>query len=436
MPPSPSRRAGAKPLPAPPSPPDILVRHGLTRVINVSGVETVKGASPVCPEVIAAVSALVPHSVDMLELQSAACGVIAEAFEAEAGLVVNCTAAGIAIGVAACMTGPDLARVERLPETTGLKNEVILQRGHNINYGGPITQNITLPGARVVEIGVATECGAYALAGAITPQTAAALYVVSHHTAQTGMIDFGTFRRICRARGVPVIVDAAAESDPRRFLRAGADLVIVSMHKQFASLTAGVVAGRRDLVRACLFQERGIGRPMKTGKESIIAAMTALERWQTLDRRRLGRALDRRLARAREQLDRVPGVTASIEPDAISGVFSRLHLRIDPTASGLDALALAEALLAGDPSIFVRSLLAHAGLLQFDLRRVSDETADEVVAAVGAIVARARRGRRTRSHGRAKPNAADAAAARLKRFPLPLRRRSGSRSLTLAATKS
>src|ERR671917_660317 len=148
---------------------DPFQRYGLRRLINASGTETTKGASPVCPEVVAAVTALVPHSVEMLELQSVACATIARVFGTEAGVVVNCSAAGISIATAAAMTGLDLAAVERLPDTTGLKNEVVLQRGHNITYGGYVTQNVAIVGGKIVEIGAATECGTYQLEAAIGP---------------------------------------------------------------------------------------------------------------------------------------------------------------------------------------------------------------------------------------------------------------------------
>ncbi|HTM76265.1 MAG TPA: hypothetical protein VL133_01350, partial [Devosia sp.] len=113
---------------------DIFERYGLRRIINVSGTETPTGASPVAPEVIDAIVELVPNWVDMFELQSLACHTIARAFETEAGCVVNCSAAGISTAVAAIMTGADLGLAERLPETTGLKTEVVIQRGHNVNY--------------------------------------------------------------------------------------------------------------------------------------------------------------------------------------------------------------------------------------------------------------------------------------------------------------
>ncbi|MBI3710547.1 MAG: hypothetical protein HY246_23120, partial [Proteobacteria bacterium] len=160
------------------SQPGLFERLALRRIVNVSGTETTKGASPVCPEVVAAVSDLVPHSVEMAELQSVASATIARAMGAEAGFVTNCTAAGITIAIAACMTGRNLARVEQIPDTAGMKNEVVIQRGHNVTYGGHVTQNIRLTGARAIGIGAATECGAYHLQGALNANTAAALYVV------------------------------------------------------------------------------------------------------------------------------------------------------------------------------------------------------------------------------------------------------------------
>ena len=102
---------------------DPFERYGLKRIVNVSGTETIRGAAPASAEVIEAVGALVPHSVEMAELQSVASEVIAEAYGTEAGCVTGCSAAGIAVAIAACMTARDLARVEQLPDTTGMKDE-------------------------------------------------------------------------------------------------------------------------------------------------------------------------------------------------------------------------------------------------------------------------------------------------------------------------
>lgn len=400
---------------------DVFERYGLRRLVNASGTETTRGASPVCREVIDAVAGLVPHSVDMLELQSAACHVIARAFGTEAGCVVNCTAAGISTAIAACMTGCDLGRVEQLPDVTGMKNEVVLQRGHNITYGGQITQNITLTGAKMVEIGAATECGAYQLAHALTERTAAALYVVSHHTVPSGLIDLQTFCAVCKERGVPVIVDGAAEPDPTVFLRAGADVVITSMHKSFAGLTAATVAGRLELIRACIYQEKGIARPMKVGKEGVIASIAAVERWAALDRPAIRKALEARLARGRDRLGELPGITASIEVDATSHLFARLLLNVDANAAGITAYDVSARLWEQRPSIAVRSLMADIGLLQVDLRRVDDATAEYVIGSIERIVREAGTATAATAPGEASPNLADLAEEGLKRFPLPLR---------------
>lgn len=147
---------------------DLFEHYGLTPIVNLSGTETVRGASPVRAEVVAAAGELARHHVDMAELQSVASRVIAEAYGTEAGCVTGCAAAGIAVGIAACMTGRDLAKAEQLPDTSGMPDEVVLQRGHAVTWGGHVLQNIRITGARPVEIGAATECGAYQLRHALT----------------------------------------------------------------------------------------------------------------------------------------------------------------------------------------------------------------------------------------------------------------------------
>lgn len=404
---------------------DVFTRHGLRRIVNASGTETTKGASPVCPEVISAVAELVAHSVDMAELQSVACHVIAKAVGAEAGVVVNCTAAGICMSMAGCMTGKNLARIERLPDTEGLKNEVILQRGHNVTYGGYVEQHIRTIGAKTIEIGAATECGVYQLEDTITDRTACALYVVSHHTVQSGLIDLSSFAAVCRKRGVPVIVDAAAEPDPKSYLDAGADLVIFSVHKRLAGLTGGIVAGRLDLVQATYWQEKGIGRPMKVGKETVISAIAALERWMSRDRAVVASDLDARLAQAVELLSGLPGIRAVTEIDSTSPTFSRLHLYVDADAAGLSAFELSQELWNTTPSINIRNLMADIGLLQLDLRLQTMESTTWICGEIVRI-ARAATGRQRPAGSAAQPpaaNLADLTVQSMKRWPLTLKPR-------------
>lgn len=359
---------------------DIFDRLGLRRVINVSGTETPFGASPVRPEVVAAISEIIPHSVLMRELQSAASEVIARAAGTEAGCVTGCTAASIVIGVAACMTGRDLARVEQLPDTRAMKNEVVMQKGHEITYGHNVSQNARIAGASVIEIGAATQCGVYQLRHAITPNTAAALYVVSPLTVQNRLIDLKTFCAVCHEYEVPVIVDAASVSDPRPYVEAGADLILFSAHKAFASITAGVIAGRLALVQACIYQEHGVGRPMKVGKEGVAGAIAALEAWMADDRDQARQALSARLQRVESHLKNIAGV-------AVSRQGTQIKLEVDRDKASVSAYGLAKALFADDPAIIVWSQFAREGMLLLTFGRVTDAVADYVCERIAAICA-------------------------------------------------
>jgi L-seryl-tRNA(Ser) seleniumtransferase len=368
---------------------DVIGELGLTPLINVSGTETVHGASPVAPEVVQAIAGILPHSVEMAELQRAASAEIAAATGAEAGFVAGCSSAAIAVAVAACMTGLDLAAIERLPDAAGLRDEVVIQKGHIVNYGAAIAGDIRLTGARVVEIGAAMESGLYQLRAALGPGTGAAVYVISHHAAPTGMIALPAFIAACHAAGVPVIVDAAAEYGWREMLAAGADLVLFSAQKAIGGPTAGIIAGRRELVRACYAQSRGIGRPMKAGKEAVVGAVAALRRWSAADPEARRRAVEERADALIGRLAGLTGVAAARVEDETGNPFCRVVLTVDPRRAGYSAYALARALQADRPKVLVRSLLADRGILQVDVRRLDPPTLSLVAERIRAAATRA-----------------------------------------------
>jgi L-seryl-tRNA(Ser) seleniumtransferase len=400
--------------------PDFFARHGLRRLVNVSGKETANGAAQVPPEVAGQVLSMLGESVDMLELQAAASAVIARVTGGGAGFVAGCVAAGLCMSVAACMTGADMAKVEQLPDTAGMRDEVILQKGHNVGYGGRLDQQIRLTGAGLVEIGTATECSHYQLRGAIGARTAAAIYVVSHHAVLADMIDLRSFCAICHEQGVPVIVDAANEYDWPGMFAAGADVVVFSAHKAPRGLTAGVVAGREDLMRAVLFNERGIGRPMKAGKEGIVGAMAALELWERTDFAAERAANRAKLDLAASLLGNVRGVRTAIEPDVVGQPVDRLGIVIDAAEAGITAREVASRLSGGDPKIVIYPLRADLGKLLLDTRAVDEATLREVCARIMDIL-------RTPS-GRADfatQRRGDAALAAMRRWPRVLRRPAG-----------
>ncbi|HTN60762.1 MAG TPA: aminotransferase class V-fold PLP-dependent enzyme [Devosia sp.] len=333
---------------------DIRIQYGLRPVINVSGTMTSLGASIVVPEAVDAVTRMLPQFVEMGDLHRLASRTIAELTGAEAGFVTASCSAGISLAVAAAITGDNLLAIERLPDTGTLKNEVLIQSGHMVGYGAPVEQAIRLAGGKVVPVGQATLAQAYQLALSITDQTAAAVFVVSHHVVDYGQIPLKTFAEICHAKGVKVIVDAASEYDFRRFLADGADVVLYSGHKFLGGPTSGICAGDKAFIRNIYLQNRGIGRGMKVGKEGIVGVIAALQAWKVRDnagiRQREKTALDLWV----ETLAGRPGVTATIVPDPTDNPLDRLKVSLDPETARITAWDMADALARGERPVIVR----------------------------------------------------------------------------------
>ncbi len=369
---------------------DLFACWGLTRVINASGTMTSIGASRAAPQVIDAVAGILPHFVSIDELQARASAVIAEATGAEAGCVTSCSAAAITMAVAAAITGCDLAAIERLPDCAGRQRRVAVQMGHMVNYGAPIPQAITLAGAELVPLGTAALCELYHLRAALAEDLAAAVYVVSHHTVREGELPLDLFVEVCQEFDVPVIVDMASEYDLHGPLQLGASLVAYSGHKFLGGPTSGIAAGARDFVRALYLQNRGIGRTMKVGKESILGAMTALEHFVRRDAAAIARSEEEILAHWQEELTGNLGLTVTRHTDWTGNPITRLQVSVDPTQAGLFAWELGERLAARDPRIVVRDDLVEHGALFLDPCNLDREEAALVTLAIKEETARAR----------------------------------------------
>lgn len=333
---------------------DIRPSIGLRPVINVSGTMTSLGASIVVPEAIEAMASILPHFVEINDLQRKASGIIARLTGGEAGFVTASCSAGISLAVAGVITGNNLLAIEKLPDVVSEKNEVLVQMGHVVSYGAPVDQAIRLAGGKVVLVGQATSTHRFHMENAITDKTAAAVYVVSHHVVDYGLLNLKEFVEIAHAKGVPVIVDAASEYDLRIFLEQGADIVLYSGHKFLGGPTSGIVTGRKELVRHAFLQNMGIGRGMKVGKESIFGVMAALEAWENRDHAGIRERETGYLNLWKRTLDGRPGLTVLIEPDPTNNPLDRLRLIIDPQQAHITAWDLADALAKGSPPIIVR----------------------------------------------------------------------------------
>jgi L-seryl-tRNA(Ser) seleniumtransferase len=333
---------------------DIRTSIGLRPVINVSGTMTSLGASIVVPEAIAAMSSILPKFVEVNDLQRKASAIIARLTGGEAGFVTASCSAGISLAVAGTITGNDLLAIEKLPDVNTEKNEVLVQMGHVVSYGAPVDQAIRIAGGKVVYVGQATSTHRFHMENAISERTAAAVYVVSHHVVNYGLLNLKEFVEIAHAKGVPVIVDAASEYDLRLFLDQGADIALYSGHKFLGGPTSGIVAGKKELVRNAFLQNMGIGRGMKVGKESIFGVMAALEAWEARDHAGIRERETSYLNLWKQALDGRPGITALIEPDPTNNPLDRMRVIISPDEAHITAWDLSDALARGTPPIIVR----------------------------------------------------------------------------------
>lgn len=357
---------------------DLFERYGLRRVINACGKMTHLSGAIVLPEIATAAAEALRHFFVLDELQAAAGRVIARSTGAESGCVTACTAAGITLGVAASMTGNNLARVLQLPDTSGMPNYVLIQKGHCVNYGHPITQAIRLAGAIPVEVGTVNRCTAAELRHELQQGgVAAVVHVESHHTVRYGWTRLHEVAGLAHEFGVPVIVDGAAQDQRiRELISAGADLVLTSAHKYLSSTTGGIVAGKKSLVEAVYLQNKGIGRGMKAGKEAIIGAMAALELRESQVLAAWTAEQDRKVQRVLDRLADIPGLSLSVDADPNGCPFSRARLTLDPHVARHTAPTLSATLAEGNPAIMMRAHHAEEGYLNFDAIELTDEEID------------------------------------------------------------
>lgn len=344
---------------------------GLSKVINGAGKMTYLGSSSIEPDVIEKIGNVARSYVDMEELKPTIGRLAGRLAGAESGCVAACSAAGIAVSIAAVLTGGDPMKVEMLPAVSWSPDEVIVQRGHMINFGANIEQVVRLTGAKVKEVGMVTGTKEYHLRESIGPGTAAVLYVVSHHAVSNGMLSLEQVVEIAHEFDVPVIVDAAAETDLKHYAGCGADYVIFSGHKAIGGPTSGLIIGSEECMRACQAQDKGIARMMKVGKENIMGLYFALENYSQKDEEGERRRYESITEELKRLLSGIQGTEVRIQWDATRPI-PRLQLVLKEDCKMM-AAQLIPLLEKGNPSIRTRNHLAGEGIIQFDPRELKAE---------------------------------------------------------------
>lgn len=365
---------------------------GIDPVINCAGPLTRLGGMPLSDEVTDAMTAAGKDNARIEDVQRAAGDYLAEVCGAEAGYVTAGAAAGLTVGAAACMAGLSPAAMDQLPDTTGLRNEIIIQRSHFTAY----SHALRVSGAKLVDVGYVGFPGqgitwGWQVEAAINDRTAALFYSVG---SAEGIVELPELVEIGKKHGIPVIVDAAAALPPktnlRHFIELGADLVAFSGGKAIGGPQAsGILVGRSELIESVALQHQdmdvypetwtfrdrylqserlpgpphhGLGRPMKVGKEEIAGLVVALRVYLASDELEEIRRQRHALVTISDYICQTHSRLILNEPSEHGRAFPTLEIFPAFNAEGRrSTAALINALSDGDPSVAVSQGLMHRG---------------------------------------------------------------------------
>jgi uncharacterized pyridoxal phosphate-dependent enzyme len=308
------------------------------------------------PEVVEAMAMASTSFVGLIELNEKIGEYIAQISGAEGGMVVSGAAGGVVLSMAACMTGKNVGFVRQLPNTTGMKNELAIQKIHRGGY----SDMYTFAGAKFSEAGSVNGCLAEELDLAINENTAAVAYLFGPGVLTNGL-SLREVADIAHARGVPVIVDAAAmlppKSNLRKYISDGADLVTMSGGKYIRGPQgAGLLFGRKDLIEAATLNtapNHSIGRPQKVTKDEMIGLYTALKLFMESDDEAQFVSYRETLAPIQKILSNVKGIDLAVKFSASKYHVPTLVIGLNSDQTGRDPKEMLKQLLDGEPRVFM-----------------------------------------------------------------------------------
>jgi D-glucosaminate-6-phosphate ammonia-lyase len=356
---------------------------GVEPVFNCAGVRTQFGGSNPAPEVQAAMLAAAEAFVDLDELAEAIGRRLSKLTGAESGVVTAGTTAALSLATAACIAGNDPELMLRLPRTDGIPHRVVVPAGQRFDYDHAISA-----------VGATIECAAdlQSLEALLDGSTVMICLLARR---DRGPLTLDTIAPLARRYNVPILIDAAGltPSNPDRWIAAGADLVVYSGGKYLRGpQSTGVMLGRKALCEAAWLNgppHQAFGRAMKVGKEEMVGAVAAVERWLSSSLARRERARWRpRLALMESALSRIAGVTMALLPDSEFVTAPRMRVQWDPTRIPLASESLRAMLLAGTPRILIHDFWCTPHSIVLDPVNLTDEEATQACRALRAILTR------------------------------------------------
>jgi L-seryl-tRNA(Ser) seleniumtransferase len=324
---------------------------GVKQVINAAGTFTNLGGSLMPPEVAAAWLDASKHFVNLTELQERVCERLAKLIGVEATLVTTGAAGALLLGTAAVVTRGEANHVKHLPDTTGMKNEVLLQKAHHSCYDNQLTD----VGVKLIDVATAAD-----VKRLISERTALMFYM--NYVEDAGTIKREEWIALARRHRIPTLLDAAADVPPverlTEYLKMGFDLVAFSGGKAMRGPNnTGLLVGRKDLIEAAKKNTNpncpSIGRMMKVGKEDMVAMLAAVERFVKLDHRAEWREWERRIGVIETALKNIPTIEFEHIVPAIANHVPHLQIWWDKKRLGINYEQVTRELAQGEPSIVI-----------------------------------------------------------------------------------
>ena len=369
---------------------DIYETLGIRPIINAGGHMTILGGSVLSPEVREAMESANTAYTLMDDVFDGAGKAIANMLGTGGGLITSGCYAALVQGAAAILAGSDAERIRQLPDTTGMKDEFLIQKATRYRYD----RSVTVPGGKLVEVGGDDSCTPQQLRDAIGPQTAGILYFAAGERFPN-TVSLPDAIDIAHAAGLPILVDAAAEIYPlermRRVATSGADLVCFGGKYLGSGNSTGILCGSGEYVSMARLNgftgfetgNNSIGRGYKVDRQEVIGTTIALRHWLDADHEQRLQIQSDRIAQIAAGLAGVPGVNADNmwEEDG-EGPWMRLSVNWDEGEKGRTAAEVSEALENGTPAIFCRSdpgnlhIAVHTlreGETEIVLRRLQEE---------------------------------------------------------------
>jgi len=327
---------------------------GVTTVINCEGTMTTLGGSLPHPEIQAVMEQAARHYVSIPELEVAAGKRIAQMLKLPQGysaLVTSGAAAAIQSGLAGILTGDNETLIKQLPDLTGMRSEVIIQKTHR----NPFDHQLRTTGIKLVEVETREQ-----LRRAVSDRTA--MMHFSNFANPDGQIKVDEWVKLGKQYNIPCMNDAAADTPPVSHLwdyaNMGYDLVTFSGGKAIRGpQCAGLLLGREDLVHYALLNnspyEDTIGRSQKVGKEEIVAMIKALEIHLAEDHDALAREWQQRLEAISQQVTKVLGVSTTYFMPPVANHVPHMNITWDESRIRLTPQDASRQLRAGTPSIVI-----------------------------------------------------------------------------------